>query len=74
MGETKKMNLKKPKILSIDYLQLKTNINEMLIAAIKIIKHFMAIVGFIIIAIVLFTLAIWFLQFFSKLMRPLILS
>lgn len=74
MGETKKMNLKKPKILSIDYLQLKTNIDEMFIAAINEIKHFMAIVGFIIIAIVLVTLAIWFLQFFSKLMRPLILN
>lgn len=74
MGETKKMNLKKPKILSIDYLQLKANIDEMLIAAINEIKHFMAIAGFIIIAIALFTFAIWFLQFFSKLMRPLILN
>lgn len=74
MGKTKKMNLKKSKILSIDYLQLKTNIDEMFIATIKIIEHLMAIIGFIIIAIVLVILAIWFLQFFTKLMRPLILN
>lgn len=66
--------LKKPKILSIDYLQLRTNIDEMLIGTIKIIEHFMAIAGFIIFVIVIFTLAIWFLQFFNKLMRPLILN
>lgn len=69
MGGTKKMNLKKPKILSIDYLQLKTNTYEMLTAAMETIEHFMAIVGFIIFAIVLFTLAIWFLQFFSNLVH-----
>lgn len=69
MGGTKKMNLKKPKILSIDYMRLKTNIYEMLTAAMETIEHFMAIVGFIIFAIALFTLAIWFLQFFSKLVH-----
>lgn len=74
MGETKKMNLKKPKILSIDFLQLKTNINEMFIATINKIAYFMGIACAIIIAIALVTLAIWFLQFFSKLMRPLILN
>lgn len=63
------MYLKKPKILSVDYMQLKTNIYEMLTAAMETIEHFMAIVGFIIFAIVLFTLAIWFLQFFSKLVH-----
>lgn len=50
-------------------MQLKTNIYEMLTAAMETIEHFMAIVGFIIFAIVLFTLAIWFLQFFSKLVH-----
>lgn len=63
------MYLKKPKILSVDYMQLKTNIYEMLTAAMETIEHFMAIVGFIIFAIVLFTLAIWFLQFFSNLVH-----
>lgn len=74
MGETKKMNLKKPKILSIDYLQLKTNIDEMLIAAINEIAYFMGIVYAIIIAIVFFALAIWFLNFLCELIIPLILN
>lgn len=69
MGVTKKMYLKKPKILSVDYMQLKTSTYEMLTAAIKTIEHFMAIIGFIIFAIVLFALAIWFLQFLSKLVH-----